>query len=246
MGHYYDRQGNPCHYVGNRASTLRDARSNEWVPSVTEILSILAKPALVQWQIRQGILAALTMPKDETEPEDAYLRRIMQDGRQEAQQAAAEGTAIHAAIEASFAGRRYEKRLAPHVSGVHQMLSDNFHGVTDWVIEKPFASRLGFGGCIDIHSPSIRAVGDHKGTSIGPYDDKRLAYEQHYQLGGYSLGLDFPDDCIGFNLFVSRTHPGHVRFHQWTPEKMLEGRRVFACALELWKQVKNYDGGWQA
>lgn len=240
--HWYAQDGTPCHYQGDRPTNLRDARKQGLVPSVSTVLSILAKPALVQWQIRQAVLAALTLPRGDDD-EDTFLRRIVQDGRREAEEAARDGTAIHQAIEASFAGERVPEAYRPHVAGVRRMLEDNYPGVTDWVIERSFAHPAGFGGKVDLYSPSARLIGDHKSSSITSAVDKKLAWDQHWQLGGYSLGLEMPD-ARGFNLFVSRTEPGYVVFHEWEPHKMDEGRAVFLAALELWKRLKNFDGGW--
>ena len=54
--HWYDREGKPQHFVPSkngklRASTLRDARKHGWMPSVTSVLDIMAKPGLDQWKI---------------------------------------------------------------------------------------------------------------------------------------------------------------------------------------------------
>lgn len=246
MGHYYRKDGTAAHYCGpnGSATTLREARRLGLLPSVTEILNILAKPGLEKWKRDQSVLAALTLPRIDGESSASFLTRIDADASRQAQEAAEEGTAIHAAIEASFAKERYPARYNAHVSAVHQMLRDNFNGVTDWVIERRFASPMGFGGCVDIHSPGERLLGDHKGSAIAPDEKKRLAYDQNWQLGGYSIGLGFPAEATGFNLFISRTHPGHVRFHQWSVAEMAKGRRVFQAALETWKAIKDFNGEW--
>ena len=55
--HWYLRDGTPYHEVeradgkGMRSATLRDARKSLAFPSVTNILSILAKPGLDAWRI---------------------------------------------------------------------------------------------------------------------------------------------------------------------------------------------------
>lgn len=240
MGHYYGKDGTPEHFRGpnGSATTLREARKLGLLPSCTEVLNVLAKPGLERWKIQQAVLSALTLPKVAGEASDSLLRRIDTDASKQAQEAAAEGTAIHAAIEASFAGKAVEPRFRPHVSAVHSTLRDNFGNVPDWTIEKTFGSPLGFGGCVDISSRSLRVIGDHKGVAVAPDEQKQLAYTQHYQLGGYAEGLDMPDDCRGFNLFISRTHPGHVRFFEWPAHKMQEGREVFRAALKLWQAMR--------
>jgi len=54
---------------GQRATTLRDARKLSLVPSVTTILNIVAKPALLAWMQQQVLYSALTLPKRAEEPE---------------------------------------------------------------------------------------------------------------------------------------------------------------------------------
>lgn len=263
MGHYYRKDGTAAHFCGpnGSATTLREARKFGLLPSVTEILRLLHKEKLEEWKRKQTMSTVLRLPEDvrqflieyeDTEsPTEAQDERFAElwDGIEfrsasVAREAADEGKQIHSAIEASFAKERYPAQYRPHVSAVHQVLSDNFHGVTDWAIERCFASSLGFGGCVDISSAGERIIGDHKGAAIAPDEVKRLAYDQNYQLGGYSIGLGFPAEAVGFNLFISRTHPGHVRFHQWSAAEMAKGRRVFQAALDVWKAVKDFNGEW--
>ncbi len=75
-GHWYTIDGKPKYTIvgkngKERNTTLRDARKLNLVPSVTTILDVAAKPGLVNWQVNQGIQAALTLPRkvDETDEE---------------------------------------------------------------------------------------------------------------------------------------------------------------------------------
>lgn len=240
--HWYDRSGAAAHSTNGRATTLRDARKLGLCPSVTTVLGILDKPALTEWKVRQGILAALTLPRNESEPEETYLARILIDSKQQAQSAADEGTRIHDAIEQHFLGGTVPEEYRPHLKAVRSALWQSFPGVTDWVAEKSFAHPSGYGGKVDLHSPSTGIVVDYKGKDIAPEDTKRLAYDQHYQLAAYQHGLGLKP-TIGCNLFISRTHPGHVVPHLWTEVEMARGLTVFQAALALWKAVKSYDAG---
>lgn len=241
MGHWYRKDGTPCHFIDGRDTTLRDARKLGLVPSVTEVLQLISRPGLERWKREQAVLSALTLPRLPDEASGALLARIDQDASRQAQEAADEGTAIHDAIEASFAAKPYPERYRPHVGAVYRMLEDNYPDVTDWVAEARFAHPSGFGGKVDIHSPSARIVGDYKGKDLAPDDDRQLAYDQHWQLGGYAIGLGWAESGIrGFNIFVSRSHPGHARFHEWTSAKMLQGMNVFRDTLSLWRSMKDY------
>ena len=62
--HWYTRDGVPQYTVeakkgGLRATTLRDARTMNLVPSVTTILGVAAQPALLAWMQQQVLMAAL-------------------------------------------------------------------------------------------------------------------------------------------------------------------------------------------
>ena len=62
-GHWYSKDGSPRYTIegktGVRATTLRDARKHDLVPSVTTILNLLAKPGLDNWKQEQVLLSAL-------------------------------------------------------------------------------------------------------------------------------------------------------------------------------------------
>ena len=78
--HWYQRDGVPLHTVLSakgepRPTTLRDARKLGLLPSVTNILGVIAKPGLTSWLQEQAVLAALTLPRIEGESEDAFAHQ---------------------------------------------------------------------------------------------------------------------------------------------------------------------------
>lgn len=243
--HWYGRDGKPCYEQrtkkgGLRPTDLRDARKLGLVPSVTTVISVLAKPALENWKVEQGILAALTLTRRAGESDQDFLARILTDSRAQAKAAAEEGDRIHDACECAFKGKHYPHLYQPHVDAVCEELERLFPGVTDWVAEVSFASALGYGGKIDLHSPSTGITVDYKGKDGDFSDGKKLAYDQHWQLAPYNRGLLLPKN-VGANLFVSRTHPGKVASHIWSAEDMEHGWQVFSAALSVWKALKKFD-----
>ena len=88
--HWYLRDGRPFHEIarkdgcGSRPVTLADARKVLALPSVTNVLGILAKPALEAWKIEQGILSSLTLPRHPGEDLAAFAKRIVTDMGQQA------------------------------------------------------------------------------------------------------------------------------------------------------------------
>lgn len=247
--HWYSRTGHPAYEVvgGNglpRPTQLSDARRLGLVPSVTTVLSVIAKPQLETWKVKQAILAALTLPRLPDESDDAYLARVLADSQQQARDAADEGTRIHDAIERHFQGRWYPDKYRLHVEAVCQVLAERFPNVSDWVAEKSFAHPMGYGGKVDLHSPSTGIVVDFKGKDGDFSDGKKLAYDQHFQLAAYQVGLELPRNVCA-NVFVSRTHPGKVAAHVWKVSDIEHGWAVFEAALMTWKRLRKFDPAFQ-
>lgn len=248
MGHWYGRDGAPKYTITGkngkeRDTSLKDARQLGLVPSVTTILDVLNKDALVEWKVKQGILAALTLTRNSGEDDETYLARVLDDSKQQAMQAAEEGTRIHDAIEASFRGLPVPEAYRLHVKAARAKLQETFPSVTDWIAETAFASPLGYGGKIDLHSPSHGIVVDHKSKDMTPGEAKRLAYDQDWQLSAYHRGMNLKLNVCA-NLFVSRTHPGYVEIHVWSAEEIAKAWNVFEFALATWKCIKGYDPSW--
>ena len=242
MGHWYKHDGSPLHEITGtvtgkpRATHLGDARKLGLVPSVMTILSIIDKPGLTKWQVDQGILAALTLGRRKNEPDEEFLARLYEDSRRQVMAAADMGEKIHDACEKHLSGQMVDNEFLPHAIAVKDIIDEYFPKITDWKMEKSFAHPLGFGGRVDLHSPSTGVTIDFKGKDFAPGDEKRLAYEQHYQLGGYQLGLQIPLNW-GMNIFFSRTVPGHAVGHVWNKDQMKYGQEVFLATFNLWKKI---------
>src|SRR5262252_4840711 len=102
--HWYRRDGEPMHTVLStkgepRATTLRDARKLGLLPSVTNVLGVINRPELVEWKMTQAVLAALTLPRQPGEGEDAFARRVVDDAQSRVRTAAEFGSAFHGGAE---------------------------------------------------------------------------------------------------------------------------------------------------
>jgi hypothetical protein len=78
---------------------LRDARKFDLVPSVTNVLGVIAKPELTAWLQEQAVLAALTLPRIDGESEDVFAKRVVTDSLTTRDGAADFGTAFHHGAE---------------------------------------------------------------------------------------------------------------------------------------------------
>ena len=237
--HWYTRDGVPMYTVeavkgGQRATTLRDARKLNLVPSVTTILNVAAKPGLTQWLQKQVLLAALTLPRMKDEPEDEFIARIIDDSKEQGRAAADAGTEIHASIQGFYEGGPVT-RHSEHITGCAKAVSETF-GLHGWIAERAFGHELGFGGKVDLHSPQGVVIDIKTKEFTDPA--KVDAYDEHLmQLAAYRVGLGMPEARCA-NVFVSRSVPGLTRVVEWSQEDLERGWKTFAALLNFW-QLKN-------
>lgn len=244
-GHYYRRDGSPLYEVPTKDGRMRginlawDKALNP-VPSVTTVLSVLPKPQLEIWKQNQMMMAALTTSRQDGETDEMFCNRIRTEAFQQVTDAADIGTQVHDAIEKYYSGSPVPCEFARHVLAAVAEVERLFPGVDDWVTEAYFAHPMGFGGRVDLHSPSTGAIVDFKGKDGDFADKKKLAYDQHYQLAAYQTGLGLPRSACA-NIFFSRTHPGAVSGVLWTTDQIAHGWELFTAAMNLWKLIKKYD-----
>ena len=240
-GHWYTREGQPAYTVigangKERATTLRDARKENLVPSVTTILKVANNPVLNQWIQKQVLLAALTLPRSEEENDDSFVARVMEDSKQQGRDAADLGTAIHASIQAFFEGVD-DQSYIEHRKGCVRALNDEY-GDRIWIPERSFAHDLGFGGKCDLHCTEGDGIVVDVKTKDFDDPSKVEGYDEHLmQLSAYRVGLGIPQaECA--NVFVSRTQAGLTVVRKWTQEDLARGWEMFSCLLKFW-QLKN-------
>jgi hypothetical protein len=229
-----------------RNTTLRDARTMDLVPSVTTVLGVAAKPALMAWMQTQVLMAALTSTKRYGEAEQDYIDRIIYDSKQQGREAADKGTAIHAAIESFFEGISH-KAHPIHVQCAVNALEAHY-GRIGWVAERSFGHELGFAGKCDLHAPNeVIEGGIVVDVKTKDFKDPKdvVAYEDHLmQLAAYRVGLGIPNARCA-NIFVAReelevdgkkTVP--CKIIEWSEEDLQRGWEMFTHLLYFW-QLKN-------
>lgn len=240
--HYYTRDGEPMYTVPSkkdgtpRNTTLRDARERNLVPSVTTILNIAAKPGLNVWLQEQAILAALTLPRGEEEAESAWLKRVVQDSKAQARDAADLGTEIHAAVQGFYEGQK-ASAFPIHVQTCTKAIESHY-GAKKWIAERAFAHEMGFGGKVDMHTDGI--VIDIKTKD---FDDpaKVAGYDEHLmQLAAYRVGLGMPEARCA-NVFVSRTNADLAVVKEWAEEDLARGWLMFTALLSFWQYKNQYE-----
>ena len=240
--HWYSREGEPCHFVKGkngktRATTLRDARKHGWMPSVTSVLDILAKPGLDNWKINKTIEAAATVDRSFADV-DVWKAKVIEESKRETIEASERGSRIHDMLESCF-----KKELEPTgddasiFHAVDALLKVNC-GEQNWRSEEVVCNlHKGYGGMIDLVSDEW--VIDFK-TKEFTTGSKQLAYESMaYQLIAYERALPAPPKRIA-NVFISANNPGVVVFHEWDKDEFNRYWTIFESSLTVWKNVKKY------
>lgn len=234
--HWYDSSGKPSYTIiganGNeRATTLRDARKLQLFPSVTTVIGISAKPALENWKIDQALMAALTLPRDESESLDGFMARAKRDAKEQGMKAAERGTEIHAEIEKGFLGQAHSESYRC----VRAKLDEIFPN-QDWTAEDSFSHPLGYGGKIDLYSDNIFV--DFK--TKDKLSDKPPVYDEHgMQLSAYAAGMNV-DAPIRVSIFIDRADTSKVVAHVWEEESHQRHLDMFLSLLNYWQLLKNY------
>lgn len=251
-GHWYDRKGGTQYRIvgtngKERATTIRDARKYGWVPSVTTVIRAAAKPGLERWKAEQLLMAALTLPRLPAETDDQWIDRVWQDSVAQTIKAAERGTEIHAAVEAYFCGRNYPDAMQPYVTAVLEAIDQL--GAQVWNPEKSFASPLGYGGKVDIHSDAV--VLDFK-TKDGDLDGLK-SYDEHFmQVAAYAHGLGRQSARTGI-VFVGRelqlqldgTFKARARLLMHSTEERDHGWLMFKALLAYWQEANEYAPTWR-
>ena len=238
--HWYDQKGLPAYTVigangKERATTLRDARKEGYVPSVTTIIKVAAAPGLENWKINQALMAALTLPKNEGESLDAFMVRAKQDSKEQAINAAQRGTEIHADIERGFLGESDSVAYRSVRQALELLLPNK-----TWIAEDSFSSPLGFGGKVDLYSPSGIVVDFKTKDGLEGKDAAKLVYDEHgMQLSAYALGLDLKA-AKRVSIFIDRANPEIVLSHVWDTESCARHEQMFLLLLQYWMQLKEY------
>ena len=259
--HWYTKDGTPQHWVESkngvkRATTLRDARKLNLVPSVTSVLDIMAKPGLDRWKINQTIEASFRIRRKEYEEDDQLAKRILAESKRSTEEASERGVRIHDLLESFFKTGNIpnNKEDEAIIRSVQTLLYANC-GEQDWISEETFAHSDGYGGMVDLHcketeSGSTAWVIDFK-TKEFDAGAKNLAYDSMgCQLAAYRKGLGYAPfentkmDRIQVariaNVFISSTNPGISVFHEWSAEDHDRFSTIFKHSLELWKHTKKY------
>ena len=240
-GHWYTQEGDPMYTVigangKERNTTLRDAKKDKLVPSVTTVLGMIAKPSLENWKINQALNSAMTLEKDVLESVEEFAYRCKIDSKKIGQEAAKKGTEIHAMIERGFLGEEETETYCV----IKNYLNDKFPD-EEWIAEASFCADLGYGGKIDLYSKSGIFVDFKTKDNLEGKDPAKLVYDEHgMQLSAYAQGCGF-EDVERVSIFIDREDTELIACHVWDKDTQKKHTEMFNSILNYWKLVKNYE-----
>lgn len=245
--HWYSQDGNPHHEVEMktkpgefRPTTVGDARKLNLLPSVTNVLGVVAKPELDAWKQSQAVLAALTLPRIDGESDDDFADRVVRDATQQVKDAALRGVKIHHAVESWLTMRRVdvcvsvERLFTPFIEWSDKNIL-NVLSAEQTVIGDGYAGRY------DVYA-ELRGIGlaivDIKSRKRGANGKFMLYDADDMQLAAYQA--PFGNRPRRVSILIDSNEPSEPFMHVWPAEKDDAAYKAFLGAFEAWKYIKNY------
>jgi len=240
-GHWYAKDGEPKYTIigangKERNTTLRDAKKEGYVPSVTTVMGLIAKPFLENWKIDQALKSAISLSKFEGETDNAFLVRCKIDSKKIGVDAAKRGTAIHADIEKGFT----ENIKTNSYLVVRKWLDENYPD-EEWIAEGSFCAKEGYGGKIDLYSKSGIFVDFKTKDNLEGKTSSKLVFDEYgMQLSAYAQGCEFkkPERV---SIFIDREDTSIICCHVWDKKTHKKHLGMFNSIFDYWKLSKNYD-----
>ena len=236
MGHWYDTDGKPMHYVetkkGTVSTTLAHARKYNLVPSVTGILDVQKQYMLENWIQEQIIKAAIEFPYKKGEDERAYTKKIRAISQKIPRETAKTGSFLDEQLTKYFSKEPVQPDYLGVCRRVDNILSRKY-GNQQWITQHTFYSELGYGGAVDLYSPV--AVVDYKERNFESEKDKPWWDKDCLQLTAYRMGIGLLG-AARTNIYVSRQN-GKIILKEW------EGSHYedwFEALLRIWQHSKKY------
>jgi len=253
MHFYTEKNGKvePRHFVPmskdpnrTRASRITDAKKalkdgEVWMPSVTTVLNILDKPALVNWKVDKHLDEAYRMARDGQNVLLDEWKDKVKARTQEALDAAPQaGTDIHKILEDYLWSESLPNTL-PQVEidiikNVEKALAQRGIGA-EIEKEKYFInSEHGFAGCADLVSDTW--VIDYKSKQeADKFKVGKMQYPEHIrQLAAYGKSM-CKDGFRAANIFIC-LETGEIDFHESNHENLQKGFLTFLDCLSIYKR----------
>ena len=238
---------------------MRDVKENNWLPSVTTIISDIAAPDLSFWKEEQILKAAYEMPAIHAETYEEWTRSIRERATAGTVEAADFGTDVHALIEYMIKEdwpkaadtQAYRAAEAGYVAFRALELKE----VKSEAIEVNRA--IGYAGTVDISGycmdpegmfdlPTVPVIADVKTKRTKPGEPIKEVETYPWQLAAYHVSRfgtgqrELHPHARACNIYISSTEPGRCET-VWYDRRALEiGLEAFLCCHRLFCIRHNY------
>ena len=271
MSHYYNENLEPCHKVkrtdgkGLRDTTVRDAKKNNWFPSVTTIFSLLNKDGLFDWKAEKVLRTALTKRQEVGEEWDKYVQRILNEAEkvQAMESGQDKGSFYHNLLEQYYQsintntlGKLLDTLEVKDLEIIQEVANTVFPLYStlplteevQFISEKTFVSTsYGYAGTIDliINTDDTVFIIDFKSKNTTDLK-KFVTYETHLmQLCAYQYGIPELLPAEGkkrrlLNILFSSIEPGIIKVKEWDDKEMEKGAKMFFALLDYWQYKNDY------
>jgi len=229
-----------------RPVTVKDARTLGLLPSATNVLSVLARPALEHWKQQNAILASLNTPRAPYEPEAAWHGRIAE----EAERLGAEGAGWGAHLRAQVSNYN-----ATDVFGGSGDVLDYVKPYETWyranVVQMISADTVatgdGYAARVDLHA--ILRHGGEERRAVVHVKPRKLhgrksavffnEWAMHLAAGAAALGEPEERLPLLVSVVLPADVPGPVQVKIW--ENAGAALASFRACQTLWSWEKQYD-----
>lgn len=246
--HFYSKDAEPKFFVEmkTRPGELRptrtaDAKKEGWVPSVTTILNVLDKPALVNWKVGQYVRQAYTLNPADYQTVDLFLDAVRYKADQEMDKAPSAGTDVHSSLEKYFLGETPEDHLDICLSVERAIISNTGYARDDFSTERRFSHNLGYAGMVDL-SNRWWVIDFKTKQTADKFKPGKMVYPEHCrQLAAYRHGLQTPSATCA-NIFIC-IESGEIDFHIHKEPDLEKGLGTFLDSLSIWKR-EHFDSAY--
>jgi len=209
---------------GTKAPTIREAIELGAVPSVTEVLNLIAKPFLFTWVEDKAFQFAWDSAATPIPYEDA--KELY---KSQSKAAMDKGSELHDKMS----------RLEP----------DEFtQEAVAWVNERYKITEHEIQFSSDTYGGTIDLIGKNDDGSVDIIDfkfvmsDRKPRDQELWQLAAYRAWVQETRSvrkCI--NLLISQDDGHIISAHEWTEEELNHGYFIFQSILAAWGAINNYD-----
>lgn len=234
-----------------RPTTIKDAKEQKLLPSVSSILKVVANPALDRWKMMKVAEACYKQPPIGDESLDDYTRTILDKAFDEASEAADLGTRIHANIEAQLTNNPFPhteaEALEPALAALDKVKGMGLNVKASE--ERVVCKRHGFAGTCDLlfnTDDGIFGALDFKTTKTKADEPITTRFGQPAQIAAYLAaywngGRGVIEDNVGYNLYVSTTEIGRVDIVKYDHATLQSEFEMFLHACAIWRHRYAYD-----